>query len=265
MCPPPGPVLKNKKCFYREAQFESTFQITIIFFGLIWTPVDDLRVNDKWWQTLVAFISLSSSLFTICKASTESLLTFGQENKLADVSLFQQLKMIAKFSPVFALTTFFRAGCLCSTTMAAGVGSYGYGVNSGFYAAAFSVPLVLTVPLVVLMLFKWFLPEVTLGNLMQGVLGEALTITLFGKAGREGSRRIQLAMAVFHLVLHTVTTIIVLATMPSHRASAFFNGFAITSLSCGWIAFGLFLLQIFNMDQDINVTSMLKNLVCTKK
>ena len=254
-----------EKCFYREAQFESTFQITIIFFGLIWTPANDLRFNDEWWQTLVAFISLSSSLFTICKASTESLLTFGQENKLADVSLFQQLKMIAKFSPVFALTTFFRAGCLCSTTMAAGVGSYGYGVNSGFYAAAFSVPLVLTVPFVVLMLFKWFLPEVTLGNLMLGVLGEALTITVFGKSRREGSRRLQLAMAVFHLILHTVTTIFVLATMPSHRVWPLFNGFAIASLSCGWVAFGLFLLQIFNMDQDIDVASKLKNLVCTTK
>ena len=213
----------------------------------------------------MATISLSSSFFTICKAGTESLLTFGQENKMADASLCQQMKLIAKFSPVFLMTTFFRAGCLCSTTIAAGVGSYGYGVNSGFYAAAFSVPLVLTVPLLVLVLLKWFLPEVTLGNLVQGVLGEALTITLTGAAGREGSKNLQLAMAVFHLVLHSLTTIFVLATMPSHRVWAIFNGFAIASLSCGWIAFGLFLIQIFYMDQDINIASKLKNLVCVTK
>ena len=214
----------------------------------------------------MAIASLSSSFFAISKAGIENLLTFGEKNKMTNISLFQQMKMIAKFSPVFILTTFFRAGCLCSTTMAAGVGSYGYGVNSGFYAAAFSVPLVLAVPLFVLLLFKWFLPEVTLGNLVEGALGEAFTITVFGSlTGREGSRMLQLAMAVFHLILHTVTTIFVLATMPSHRVWPLFNGFAIASLSCGWVAFGLFLLQIFNMDQDIDVASKLKNLVCTTK
>jgi len=95
--------------------------------------------------------------------------------------------------------------------------------------------------------------------------GRSLTITLFGKAGRERSRRLQLAMAVFHLCIHTITTIFVMATMPSHRVWRVFNGCAYASLSFGWIVFGLFLLQIFNMDQDINVASKLKNLVCNKK
>ena len=217
----------------------------------------------------MAIASLCSSFLTISKAGIENLLTFGEENKMADISLCHRLKTIAKFSPVFILTTFFRAGCLCSTTIAAGVGSYGYGVNSGFYAAAFSVPLVLAVPLLALVLFKWFLPDVTLGNLVEGVLAEAFTISLFGtRAGREGSRRLQLAMAVFHLVLHTLTTIFVLATMPSHRVSPLFNGFAIASLSCGWIAFVLFIVQIFFMqksnswiffmDKDPNIASMFR-------
>ena len=253
-----------KTYFYREAQFESTFQISIIFFGLLWTPADDLNLKQKWWQTSMAIASLCSSFFTISKAGIENLLTFGEENKLANISLCQQLKMTAKFSPVFVLTTFFRAGCLCSTTIAAGVGSYGYGGNSGFYAAPFSVPLVLVVPLVVLVVFKWFLPEVTLGDLVQGVLGEAFTITVFGKAGREGSRRLQMAMAVFHLCLHTITTIFVLVTMPSHRVWALFYGFSIASLSSGWIAFALFTVQIFFMDQDINIFSKLRNLACIK-
>ena len=249
----------TKKYVYREAQFESTFQIAVIFFGLIWTPADDLKLEEKSWQTSVAIASLCSSFFTISKAGIENLLTFGEKNKMADISICQQLKMIAKFSPLFILTTVFRAGCLCSSTMAAGVGSYGFGVNSGFYAAAFSVPLVLAVPLIVLVLFKWFLPEVTLDNLVQGVLGEAFTITLFGKAGREGSRMLQLAMAAFHLILHTITTIFVLATMPAHRVSALFNSFAIASLSCGWIAFVLFLVQIFFMDKDFNKVSKPRN------
>ena len=85
-------------------------------------------------------------------------------------------------------------------------------VGSGFDGAAFSVPLVFAVPLFVLVLLKWFLPEVTLACLVQGVLRETFTITVFGNAGREGSRRLQMAMAVFHLCLHTSTTIFVLAS-----------------------------------------------------
>ena len=215
---------------------------------------------------------ICSSFFTISKAGIENLLTFGEENKLANISLCQQLKMTAKFSPVFVLTTFFRVGCLCSTTMAAGVGSYGYAaVNTGFYGAAFSVPLVLAVPLVVLVfvkiypsLLKRFLSEVTLAHLVQGVLGEAFTITTFGKAGRKVSRRLQKAMAIFHLCLHTITATIVLTTMPSHRVSTLFNGFAITSLSSGWIAFALFIVQIYFMDKDLNIASKLRNLAPNK-
>ena len=134
----------------------------------------------------------------------------------------------------------------------------------GFYGAAFSVPLVIAVPLLVLLLLKWFLPDVTLGDLVLGVLGETFTISLFGKAGREVSRKLQMALAVFHLSLHTITTVFVLATMPSHRVWALFYGFAIASLSGGYIAFALFTVQIYFMDQDLNIASKLRNLPCIK-
>ena len=56
-------------------------------------------------------------------------------------------------------------------------------------------------------------------------------------------------MAGFHLVLNIITTIFVLTTMPSHLASQLssilLNGSAFASLSCSWIAFLLFLIQIF--------------------
>ena len=147
----------------------------------------------------MAIASLCSSFFTISKAGIENLLTFGEENKMANISLCQHLKMIAKFSPVFVLTTFFRAGCLCSTTMAAGIGSDGYGVNAGFYGAAFSFPLIIVVPMAILVLLKWFLAGITLVDLIHGVLGETFTITVWNSSGREGSARLQLAMAVYFL------------------------------------------------------------------
>ena len=120
---------------------------------------------------------------------------------MADISFLQKLKMIAKFSPVFVLTTFFRAGCICTTSIAAGVGSDGYGVNAGFYGAAFSIPLIIAVPMATLVLLKWFLCGMALVDLIHGVLGETFTITVWNSSWREGtgSARLQLAMSVYFL------------------------------------------------------------------
>ena len=146
------------------------------------------------------YSSLCSSFLTIGKGGVENLLTFGKEDKVTDTSLLQKLKLLVRYSSVFVLTTFFRIGCLTSTTFLAGVGSDGYGVNAFASQAEFAVPLVFVVPLVVLLLCKCFLPTLTVGEVVQGVISEAFTITVWGKNGREGSRGVQLAMAVYHLV-----------------------------------------------------------------
>ena len=117
----------------------------------------------------------------------------------AGVSTLQKLKLIAKFSPVFVLTTFFRAGCICTASIAAGVGNDGYGVNAGFYGASFSIPLIISVPIAILVLLKCFLTEMTLADLVHGVLGETFTITVWNSSGRETSASLQLAMAVYFL------------------------------------------------------------------
>ena len=52
-----------------------------------------------------------------------------------------------------------------------------------------------------------------------------------------------LAMAVYHLVLHTIAAIAVLTTIPHHRASVFLTGFSLTAVGCGWIAIILFIFR----------------------
>ena len=170
---------------FREAQYESTYQIAIVFFSLFW-----IRERELDWR---GYYSLATSFFTIGKAGTENLLTFGNEDKMTNASLLDKLKMVAKYSLIFMLTTFFRIGCLASTTIAAGVGSDGLGsVNSFRSGVIFAVPLVFAVPLGVLLLCKYFLTMVTMGEVIQGAIGEAFTITVWGKSGREGSKRLQL-------------------------------------------------------------------------
>ena len=232
--------------------YESTFQIAIIFYSLVWTPRELVDCTENSFACTSAswlkYSSLCSSFLNIGKGGAENLLTFGKENKMAGVSLPQKLKMVAKYSPVFALTTFFRVGCLTSTTFAAGFSSDGYGVNAFASGISFAAPLVFAVPLIVLLLCKYFLPMVTVGELIEGVIGEAFTITVWGKSGREGSRGLQLGMAVYHLVLHTVAAIAVFSTIPTHRANVFLTTFSLTSVGCGWIAFLLFIFQIFLSD-----------------
>ena len=177
-------LLELKPFHFREGQYESSYQIGIVVYGLFWIPE---RKFD--WRVAT---SLATSFFTVGKAGTENLLTFGDEDKMAKVSLLQKLKMVAIYSPVFALTTFFRVGCLASTTFAAGVDSKGFALNAFRSAANFSLPLVVVVPLVILLLFKYFLPMVSLGEVVQGALGEITTITVWGKGGREESRSLQL-------------------------------------------------------------------------
>ena len=171
---------------HREAQYESAFQIAIVFFSFFW--IEEIELDWRAWS------SLATSIFSIGKAGTENLLTFGLEDKLANVSLDEKLKKVAIYSPVFVLTTFFRIGCLASTTIAAGVGSDGLSATNSFRSGvSFAVPLVFVVPLVSLLLCKYSLQMVSVGEVIEGALGEGLTITLWGRSGREGSRRLQLS------------------------------------------------------------------------
>ena len=177
------------------------------------------------------------------------MLTFAGEDILTGVSLPEKLKIVARYCPVFVLTTFFRIGCITSTTFLAGVGNDGFGVYAYVAQIEFATPLIFAVPLLVLLLLKRLLPMVTIGQLVQGVVGETFTITVWGQSGKEG-RRLQLAMAVYHLVLHTIAAIAVLTTIPHHRASVFLTGFSLTAVGCGWIAFILFIFRFSSNESE---------------
>ena len=98
-----------------------------------WTSVDDLKLDDQSWHTLIAI----AFFFTINKT------TLGKGNMMTEAPIYTQLEMIAMVNPVLI---FSRPGCLCSTIIAAGVvvAIDGSGVNSSFCALAstyFSIPL----------------------------------------------------------------------------------------------------------------------------
>ena len=74
-----------------------------------------LCLNGGW-----AFPSPPPSLLS-GKLGQRTFSLFEEEEKMANVTLREKLKMVAIFSLVFALANFFRVGCLASTTFAADV------------------------------------------------------------------------------------------------------------------------------------------------
>ena len=132
------------------------------------------------------YSSLASSFITVGKGGAENLLSFAGEDILTGVSLPKKLKIVARYCLVFVLTTFFRIGCITSTTFLVGVGNDGFGVYAYVAQIEFATPLLLAVPLLVLLLLKRLLPMVTIGQLVQGVVGETFTITVWGQSGKEG-------------------------------------------------------------------------------
>ena len=63
-------------------------------------------------------------------------------------------------------------------------------------------------------------------------------------------RSINTVLSFYPQVLHTVAAIATLSTIPDHRASLLLTSFSLTSVSCGWIAFVLFVFQILLMDRS---------------
>ena len=55
-------------------------------------------------------------------------------------------------------------------------------------------------------------------------------------------------MAVYHLALHTIASIATFATLDEF--DVLLTSFSLTALGCGWVAFLLFIIQIFHFESS---------------
>ena len=81
-----------------EATYEAVLQLVLVNFGV--SGFNHL-IN------ITIYSAVFSSLIAISKAGIEKLLMFGEENMM-DEPILKKLKTIAKYLPVFALTSVFR-------------------------------------------------------------------------------------------------------------------------------------------------------------
>jgi hypothetical protein len=169
--------------------------------------------------------------------------------------------MLGKFIRVFLLTGFFRVGTMavCMTW-------------DWEFMAYILLPLALALPLIVILLVKLCgqLPHLSLTENVQGLIGEMTSIVLLGTTGREGSRKIQLLVGGYLLILYTVVLALVLAFPHGlfGRGGDIPLELPAMLLASGWIGYGLFIYQVYlfnryNMDWRKKVHIMGNTLAVT--
>jgi hypothetical protein len=236
----------------QEGTYEASFQLLLIFTQVIYSSkVPD---DDKFGIVFPAFCSI----FTIIKASVENLCTFGETDLLQNASFLRKIGILVRFGPVFVLTMVFRL---------AGISYLMLGLHSCFEFAKehdgitewseadgrMLLSFLVALPLLVVPIFFLFLANVwrniaTLAEILQGVLGELTSISVMHGVGRERSRGLQLAFAIYYLVIYTPILLMFAHIFGKVKNDSGTNPFllvALVPLCCGWLAFPFFIIQIY--------------------
>ena len=216
------------------------------------------------------------------QAGAESLVARETEENQERRSVRRWLKLI----PVCGITAIFR------------MGSYAMMINWSFRqdqnrlwifgTVQRDVLLLFLVPVLVLWLLQQrmeVLKPLTTMDIVQGVVGEMATIPVWEKLPTKESRRLNLGMAVYYLLLWSFLLLVAIFSnvTPWTHQGDFLEGnernsslslpnpslnapcppctqFAIFCLLCGWLSFPLFLYQIFYAPKS-NLVAKMKVLV----
>ena len=129
------------------------------------------------------------------------------------------------------------------------------------------VLLLFLVPVVVLWLLQQrmeVMKPLTTMDIVQGVVGEMATIPVWEKMPTKESRRLNLGMAIYYLLLWSFLLLVAIfstdtAVTPWTNLNAPCppcTNFAIFCLICGWLSFPLFLYQIYYVTKSNLVVKM---------
>ena len=231
-----------------ESQYESSLQLMLVLVICFTTGE----------FTLAKANSLFSGVVIIGKSGAESYLTFGSQNLLEHTGteeqksslidklkgglwgLLNKLKILAAYSPAFIATAASRLTAMAVVLQ--------YTLFT-FTQVLVYLPLSLVLPSTILFIAKSkALEDLSAVDLVKAVIGEMTTHTLWGGRGREGSKKLQLFMQVYFLLLHSICMVLVLlgslpvlwcntppyCTLGAARFGRLQIG-AILSLSTGWL------------------------------
>ena len=223
-----GPEMKkfSQMATMAESNYESAVQLMFVILISLWA--------DEVSKT--GLMSMLSSLVMIGKSSADNYLTFGSKNLLTEASHGQRLFLLATTTPVFVLTAIFRIGsfsliCAWDHMLA----------TCGLHIAHCTFILSL-----LFLKASNHLKDLNMGNLVKSYVSEAVTISLWGRRGREESRHLQMGTSFYFLLLYS-SFLIQIILYPNgriwfdpsptyHPDPATLQTCSIITLCSGWIA-----------------------------
>ena len=225
-----GPEMKklSTRMTSSESQYESSLQLMLVL-AICFT-------SGTTSFTFARASSMLSSVVMIGKSGAECYLTFGVENLIEQTEggwrgLLQKIKLLATYAPVFIATA--------SSRLTAFAVLFAY-ERTELIAL---VPLSLVAPSLIFSLVKpcGVLKDLSVHQVVEAVLGEQTTHSLWGGRGRERSKQLQLFMQIYLLLLHSILMVLVLlGHLPdfgrSRTSIESLRPGAIVSLSAGWLS-----------------------------
>ena len=213
-----------------EGRFESAPQLLMHLVLLI-------AGEEYFYTSELDIYGLLTSLAMLGKDLAENILMNGQQDYTSK-SFPDKIVSMAKIFPVILLTAIFRLGTLALAI------NHIFVLKTGLLLLV-PLKLMLVLPpaltLLCLRSFSEQIKELTVVDCFLGIVGELSAFTTWGKLKHDGCRWIHLGFTLYFGVLFGSYCLWIVFNPPSIHADLY----AIVFLCCGWMAFPLFISQIF--------------------
>ena len=233
-----GPCMKqisNQLTGY-EGRFESAPQFLI---HLVLLMTEHAQANSVDWLEIYG---LCSSLVMLAKDLAENILMSLQNNTWFEKSFSAKIYMMGRIIPAIILTAIFRLGTLALAI------HHIFVVGIGIYV----VPLKLTIllpPAATILIARRFssdLHDLSVTDCFVGIIEELSTFAIWKNLQPKGRRRIRLGFMIYFGLLYGSYCLWTVFNPPSPHVDLY----AIVFLCCGWMAFPLYVRNIFFIDSD---------------
>ena len=232
-----GPYMKKVSSIMTdyEGRFESAPQLFIQLVLLFSGP-------EFVETTIVDIYGMFTSLIMLSKDLAENILRNCKRNPLSNMSFLRKISAMMKIVPVIILTVIFRLGTISLVILRIFV----------FDQFFFLIPLQLCIvfppalTLISLRSSSSTIRKLSVFECVVGIMGEMSSFTIWGKLKLNGSRWIQLGFQVYFGVIYSGYCIWTVFNPSKVDA----DKYALAFFCCGWVAFPLYICQVFYLDED---------------
>ena len=233
-----GPYMKKLvgKITYFEGKFESApqlfLQLTLLYAGEEFMEVPAIE----------RFYGIVTSLLMLSKDFAENILINTKEINFSKLSFGKRLSFFGRIIPPIILTVIFRLGTFS-------LACHRLSVSQDFVLV---IPLMLalvltpTICLIILRSSSSITCKLSVSECVFGAMGEMSSFSIWGKLKQVESRWIQLWFIIYFNLVYGAFCLYE-AFYPSSDNT---DWYAMAFIFCGWIAFTMYIRQVFYLDKD---------------